>query len=347
MSDPNQKFMTTLHRLLTSYFDREELRTLCFDLGIHYDDLRGEGRASKARELVMLMARRERMPELIELAQKHRPGGNWPSMPEPFVWDDQPEPTSPPPPIKPKHFEPETVHIPAGTFLMGSPAEDDTPEFETPQHEVYLDAFRIGLYPVTNAQFAEFVWKTDRVAAKELLWDGNQPPQDQGKHPVTGVTCYEALAYCQWLSEQTGRAYTLPNEAQWEKAARGVDGRRYPWGDTWDATRCHTGPGSFAAVHACAAQSPYGCYDMVGNAREWTRTLWGVSPREPDQRYAYPWSDDARNDLSAPSTTRRVVRGGRDSKLARYGCAVRHSCFPDRAGPRRNRHGFRVVLALT
>jgi formylglycine-generating enzyme required for sulfatase activity len=237
-------------------------------------------------------------------------------------------------------FEPETVVVPAGTFIMG----DDDVAHAAPQHTVDLPAFRIGRYPVTNAQFAEFVWKTGRVAPKELLWDGNEPPEEARDHPVTGITWYEAMDYCAWLSETTGRAYTLPSEAQWEKAARGTDGRAYPWGETWDPARCHTDPEGFAAVDAYPAQSPYGGYDMVGNAREWTTTLWGTSSGAPDDRYAYPWADDGRDDVEAPRTTRRVVRGGRGSDPAAYKCAARRSYFPDRPGPRRNRHGFRVVV---
>jgi hypothetical protein len=82
MHNSNQSILTTLHRLLTRHFDREDLHTLTFDLGIVYDDLRGEGRASKARELVLLMARQGRLPELVELARSYRSNADWPSVPE-------------------------------------------------------------------------------------------------------------------------------------------------------------------------------------------------------------------------------------------------------------------------
>ena len=240
-------------------------------------------------------------------------------------------------------FEPETVLVPAGRFQMG---DDDHPA-SAPQHTVELAGFHIGRYPVTNEQFAHFVQKTNRVAAPELLWHGNRPPDGEEDHPVAGVTWYEALAYCRWLRELTGRPYTLPSEAQWEKAARGADGRRYPWGDAWDAERCHTEPGRLAAVDAYPAQSPFDCYDMAGNAREWTATLWGTSPREPDDAYRLPWADDGRDDLEAPPTTRRVFRGGRGDAPDDYRCSARGSYLPERRGPRRNRHGFRVVCDLS
>lgn len=239
----------------------------------------------------------------------------------------------------PLSFEPETILIPEGPFLMG---DDDDP-VARPQHQIELPAYYIGRYPVTNRQYARFLWDTGAVAPKELLWDGNQPPPGEERFPVAGVTWYEALAYCRWLAEQTGRPYTLPDEAQWEKAARGTDGRRHPWGDEWDPARCSAEAESLAAVGDFPAQSPYGCYDMVGNAREWTATLWGTSPREPDSRYRYPWSPDGRNDLSAPETTWRVYRGGRASTPARLRCAVRRGHPPDDGGPKRNRHGFRVA----
>ena len=181
----------------------------------------------------------------------------------------------------------------------------------------------------------------------EMLWEGNQPPAAQLNHPATGISWYEAIAYCAWLSEQSGRAYQLPSEAQWEKAARGVDGRFYPWGNTWNPTRCHTDLATFAAVDAYPAQSPYNCFDMIGNAREWTTTLWGTSAREPEQRYHYPWAVDGRDDLAAPPTTRRIYRGGRGRTPADYHCTTRGSQLPDRPGPRRNRHGLRVLLLKT
>lgn len=243
-------------------------------------------------------------------------------------------------PEKPRQpFEPKTVLIPAGPFTMG---DDDIP-LAAPRHVVELSDFYIALFPVTNEQFAAFIRQTGGLATREMLWAGNRPPEERLRHPVTGVTWYAALDYCRWLGEETGRRYTLPSEAQWEKAARGTDGRRYPWGDVWDANRCHSEPGDFAPVDAYPVQSPYGLYDLAGNAREWTTSLWGNAPASPEPRFATAWAPDGRDDLTAPPTTRRVHRGGRGDDPAAYRCAARGSTLPDRPGPRRHRLGFRVV----
>jgi len=253
------------------------------------------------------------------------------------------------PAIETKPFEPETVLIPAGPFLMGSAPGDGAPDHETPQHEVTLPDYRIGKYPVTNRQYAEFIRQTHLLAAPELGWEGQKPRADKLDHPVTGVTWYEALAYCQWLSEpeQTGRRYTLPNEAEWEKAARGVDGRLYPWGNTWAEGRCHQGQPEPAPVSAYPAQSPYGCHDMVGNVRHWTRSLWGDKRKQLDPAYAYPWANDSRNDLQASSIVRRIYRGGAAADdIDDQRCAARHGSAPDNRGLPGRRHGFRLVMKL-
>jgi formylglycine-generating enzyme required for sulfatase activity len=245
-------------------------------------------------------------------------------------------------PEKPRlPFEPKIILIPAGPFIMGA---DDDP-LAAPRHTVELPDYGIGRYPVTNEQFAEFIRQTNRIASRDLLWEGNQPPRDKLGHPVTGVTWLEARAYCDWLAALTERPYSLPSEAEWEKAARGTDGRLFPWGNEWADGRCHTDLESVAAVDAYPAQSSYDCYDMVGNTREWTTTLWGDAPREPDELYKYPWAADGRRDnLHAPATTRRVFRGGRGEGAAAYYCSKRGALLPDQSGPRRNRLGFRVVL---
>lgn len=248
--------------------------------------------------------------------------------------------TSPKPTIPTLPYEPEMVLIPAGTFIMG---DDDMP-FAQPRHAVELGEFWIGRFPITQHQYATFLRKTGRAAPPELNWRGNQPSAESERMPVAGVTWYEAVAYCEWLREESGRNYQLPSEAQWEKSARGTDGRRYPWGDALDPQRCNADPDIVTPIDAFPAQTPYGCYDMVGNVREWCATVWGSSPREPDPHLRYPWADDGRNDLTAPSTARRVFRGGRGYTKNLLFCSRRDSYAPTRHGPRVSRHGFRVVL---
>ena len=246
--------------------------------------------------------------------------------------------------INREHWEPETVFIPAGPFLMGSPPGEGISAYESPQFELALPAYRIGKYPVTNEQYARFIWSTGRVASKFLLWDGNEPKEDMLDLPVSGVTWYEALDYCHWLSESTGRLYTLPTEAQWEKAARTTDGRTFPWGNEWDPQRCNAEKGKITAITAFPAQNENGCYDIVGNTREWTLTAWGKVPRQPDKKYAYPRQDDRRNGVEEPATTRRVFRSGWAREPNGFRCTARGGYLPEKPGPRYKRHGIRVIL---
>ncbi|MEZ4661348.1 MAG: SUMF1/EgtB/PvdO family nonheme iron enzyme [Caldilineaceae bacterium] len=241
-----------------------------------------------------------------------------------------------------KPFEPETVLIPAGPFLMGSDVDGG---FESPPHEVSLPPFRLGKYPVTNREFAAFAKATGMLVAPELGWDGQTPFADRLRHPVSGVTWREALAYCDWLRTETGRPYTLPTEAHWEKAARTPDGRIYPWGNAWQAARCNHESTGLTAVDAFPAQNAYDVCDMVGNVREWTSTLWGEELRQPDPRYGYPWRNDERNDLTANDQIRRVWRGGGHSdKLAALRCTARGAQLPPSRGAPQKRVGFRVMI---
>lgn len=133
--------------------------------------------------------------------------------------------------------EPETVLVPTGPFKMGSERGLGIPEWETTpggqMAEMDLPAFRIGKYPVTNLQYWKFL---DEENIEKIPWElgwrsAIRPFADQYSLPVSGITWYEALAYCAWLFKKTERPYTLPSEAQWEKAARGDEGRLYPWGN--------------------------------------------------------------------------------------------------------------------
>jgi formylglycine-generating enzyme required for sulfatase activity len=241
-------------------------------------------------------------------------------------------------------FEPETVLIPAGEFTMGSPQSEDVPVHESPQHQVDLPAYRIGVYPVTNEQYAEFVRQAKNPAPKKVGWFGKSPPKNQLDHPVVGVTWYDAQAYCRWLSEKTGRTYRLPTEAEWEKAARGTDGRTYPWGDEWDPGLCNSSSSQTNSVtdHP-SGESPYGCHDMVGNVWEWTSTMWGSNWKRPDFEYPYQ-ADDGREEEETDEIAHRVFRGGSyDEDVAQLRCSARRWYAPDHADKTR---GFRVVLEI-
>jgi hypothetical protein len=140
-----------------------------------------------------------------------------------------------PPPPRVAIFEPETVYVAAGTFQMGCVAGPGVWENETPPADIDLPAYRIGRYPVTNKQYLDFVRANGYPVSKETDWIlatvGQYPKKDMVECPVVGISWDDALAYCAWLKKVTGRSYRLPSEAEWEYAARGNDGRRYPWGD--------------------------------------------------------------------------------------------------------------------
>ena len=246
-----------------------------------------------------------------------------------------------------QYFEPETIFIPSGPFWMGSEERDGIPSHEMPQHEVLLAAYRIGKYPVTNIQYEEFINQSGRQVTSSMGWNGQRVPPGYESHPVAGVTWYDALAYCQWLGEKTGRNYLLPNEAQWEKACRGENKNFYPWGDEFDADLCNQGRTNISPVDAYPAQNEYGCFDLVGNIRQWTCTLWGEKRLAPDPKFAYPWKEDRRNDINASRQVRRVVRGSSmKDDIALLRCTVRSGENPDDAGLPGARHGFRVVMSI-
>lgn len=240
-------------------------------------------------------------------------------------------------------WAPKLVLIPEGGFLMGRPAGDGVPAEETGQAEVFLPAYRIGRYPVTNREYAEFVRQKGHKAPQS--WVGNRPPAQKLEHPVIGVSWDDASAYCVWLREQTGRPYRLPTEAEWEKAARGVDGRLYPWGNEWDAT-CWSGADlqETVPVGSCPdGVSFFGCYDMLSNVWEWTSTLWGQDWRTPT--FIYPYRpDDGREEQQAGRFVLRVLRGGRIRRINTsdpYGhCTARTRWHPDRTSAL---YGFRVA----
>jgi iron(II)-dependent oxidoreductase len=156
-----------------------------------------------------------------------------------------------------------TVLVPAGPFLMGTNFERADPQ-DHPQHGVRLPDYRIDKYLVTNAQYARFLAETGHRPPS--TWKGGRIPDGQLRYPVTLVNWYDARAYAQWAGKR------LPTEAEWEKAARGSDGRRWPWGNTMDPKRLNTyyNVGSASPVDTYKdGVSPYGVFDMAGNVSEW------------------------------------------------------------------------------
>jgi len=218
--------------------------------------------------------------------------------------------------------DPAVVVIKATWFMMGS---EDGAENERPVHRVWVDAFEIGAYQVTNAEYARF-------APPPL---GNDPQLNDPQQPVVAVSWNDAVRYCEWLSNVTGRRFRLPFEAEWECAARGgLEGKRYPWGDD-DlpdyATRSLNGP----EVVGQRSPNAFGLYDMCENVHEWC-----------SDRYAadyYSVSPD-RNPRGPSAGSRRVSRGGswrHQIKISR--CAARSSIPP---GFQYADYGFRVAAQL-
>lgn len=206
-------------------------------------------------------------------------------------------------------LEPQWCVVAAGSFLMGSDSSDaEASAAEDPQHELALPAFRMARYPATNADWLTFAAER-RAASPRFVHDGRFSRSDQ---PVVGVTWYEALDYTDWLSERLGYPVTLPTEAQWEKASRGVDGRRYPFGNVLppDSIRAQTvrsSEGPWPIGRRPLRASPYGVEDLVGNTYAWTLSRWGPSDAFPLFAYPYDVGDGRESRVGGDL---RVVRGG-------------------------------------
>jgi formylglycine-generating enzyme required for sulfatase activity len=212
------------------------------------------------------------------------------------------------------------VKVPKGPFLYG-----DEKTSVTIDHDYWIDQ-----YPVTNQKYRAFVeadgygnhaywspegwkWKTEKNIARPEYW--NDAKWNKADHPVVGVSYYEAEAYAKWIGKR------LPTEQEWEKAARGEDGRQYPWGEEFDKARCNgeeSGIGHTTPVTQYPnGVSPYGCYDMAGNVWEWCAS----------------WYDESQD--------YRVLRGGSwDDKPGDLRVSTRNRNY---AGNRYNFIGFRLA----
>ncbi|MDR2877928.1 MAG: SUMF1/EgtB/PvdO family nonheme iron enzyme [Chromatiales bacterium] len=168
------------------------------------------------------------------------------------------------------------IRIPAGEFTVGT---NERFSDEGPQHKVRLDDFYIDRFEVTNLQYQAFIEQAHRRAPAHFV--ERKAPAGKADHPVVQVSWFDARDYCEWAGKR------LPTEQEWEKAARGTDGRTYPWGESFDVTRANTPvrwqalgvKGDTAPVGAFpSGASPYGLEDMSGNVWEWTSSWYRAYP---------------------------------------------------------------------
>ena len=207
------------------------------------------------------------------------------------------------------------VLIPAGPFIMGI---NGIKVEQRPRHEVYLKPFYIDRYEVTNAQYYEFLdyikktgdhskcHKYEPMSKDHTPLNWEDDYYNYPEYPVIRVDWYDAYAYAAWAGKR------LPTEAEWEKAARGTDERRWPWGDEWSFEKCNIGdPKSVGSYEE--GKSVYGCYDMAGSVGEWCAD-WG------DMLYYY--SRSPKNNPKGPEKgEKKIIRGG--SRFANIGVLLR------------------------
>ncbi len=226
---------------------------------------------------------------------------------------------------------PEMVYVPGGEFLMGNDNDSDADNIpvdpsrregvsrfallatEKPEHIVRLGVFLIDRHEVTNAEYRKF------RAAHEF-------PPEKTDHPVTGISWHDARAYASWAGKR------LPTEEEWEKAARGSDGRKWPWGNIFERRRCNLGDGIAPVGSRPGDKSPFGAFDMAGNVQEWTESPF----------VAYPGNTSSKSIEFDPE--KKIVRGsyyGGNDFLAR--CSMRFCAFPGSPGKEPQGQNYKYI----
>jgi formylglycine-generating enzyme required for sulfatase activity len=213
------------------------------------------------------------------------------------------------------------VYVPGGAFMMG---RDDGDDAERPPHEVTVKPFFIDTNEVTNEDYEKFVKATNR--RPPATWTKGSFPSGAERKPVTGVTWDDASDYARWAGKR------LPTEEEWEFAARGAEGRMYPWGNDWrqGSANANSAQQSMAEVGAYQGSSPFGAYDMVGNAWEWTGSSFK----------AYPGRGLPAN---LPSGDLRVIRGGSFESTKDYATTTYRAGWPARGASTYDQTGFRCA----
>ncbi|MHB8482529.1 MAG: formylglycine-generating enzyme family protein [Nitrospiria bacterium] len=241
--------------------------------------------------------------------------------------------------IKAGKDETTMVRIPAGPFIMGSDERDgiigiDVGVDEIPRHQVVLPDYDIDRFEVTNKQYEAFVHATGHRVPSEprfpeyYQWRDGHPPGDQENYPVSYVDYEDASAYCAWRAER------LPTEAEWEKAARGTDGRKWPWGNKYDPKKCNTDDSRLHWTVSVGSlpegASPYGVMEMCGNLAEWTSSWYQPYPGNSLKRESF-------------GETLKVVRGGAWSLPAHPFSRTSHRSYAVKPDKRHRSIGFRCA----
>lgn len=223
------------------------------------------------------------------------------------------------------------IVVPEGKFIMGVDGEGA----ESPKREVYINQFEISKYPITNIEYSLFLSNNNGHMYPED-WIEGKIPHGKENHPVTGVSWFDAVAYATWLSKITGDNYRLPTEAEWEKAARSSDMRKYPWGNEENKYKCNNFELNIKSTSPVGiftdGKSHYGISDMAGNVWEWCEDWYESSIYKKGDNY---------NPKGPIDGVSRVIRGGSWMNILVVArCTYRHTELPN---TRNNLSGFRLI----
>jgi formylglycine-generating enzyme required for sulfatase activity len=225
------------------------------------------------------------------------------------------------------------VYVPGGEFMMGRNIEDGGDAYEHPAHPVTVRAFFIDANEVSSAEYKKFL-DVNPLRAAPSGWVNRNYPSGSARKPVTGVDWESANAYASWSQKR------LPSEEEWEFAARGPDGRLFPWGKEWKIRMANTGKPEAGADDGAKGmmpvgsyqdgKSPYGAYDMIGNAWEWTASGEEACSHGP------------KSALDSPEL--KVIRGGSWASRNEQATATFRRCYGVTGEPRGYSYtGFRLV----
>jgi serine/threonine-protein kinase len=235
--------------------------------------------------------------------------------------------STPPPPVAPVPPAPPPgmVYVSGGEFMMGRDLSDGGDEFESPAHRVSVRPFFIDIYEVTREEYKKCV--DEKKCAAPQGWTGENYPEGTGRQPVTGVTWDDATVYAGWANKR------LPTEEEWEFAARGKEGFRYPWGNEWKADQANADGinKGLKDIGTYQGTSPFGAFDMVGNAWEWTASPMG----------AYP----GRELSKPPASNEKVIRGGCYLNTSKAATTTFRMGWPAQ-GAKYESTGFRCAKAI-